>query len=189
VLDNHGTWKKKKRHNTRKLDIISANKGALRERLGLSAEKVARLWTEYLKLDRPSYKLVSHDSGRTAFEKLVACHATGVGITHQRIPRSNEIANTILRFINDKTELANPSEEHLHLFFLFYPEKKWKGQLFTRIRSGRTTSSRLLGISDDLNALVHWMMFIKKLYEDRRDSKYTRDKPILLDLLIPAPTT
>ncbi|OHE97151.1 hypothetical protein CORC01_07592 [Colletotrichum orchidophilum] len=92
----------------------------------------------------------------------------------------SKFAKQVHRFVVQQTTCTRrwQSEGQLHVFFLYHPDTDWDPAFFHRIRD-QPLSRRFFGISQNLDALVIWMSFIKENMARQR-------KEIHIHLLIPA---
>lgn len=116
-------------------------------------------------------------SAHTALEDIGARLANEAE-AHTGLIAPKKFVEQVHDFIIEKTSREWPSRSRNHVFFLYHPDTDWSPSFFRRIQN-HPLSQRFLGMSENLDALVLWMRFIK-------EKMAKEGKKIHIHLLIPA---
>ena len=113
---------------------------------------------------------------QSALEDIGACLASEVEAQTGLIA-PDKFAKQIYRFITQQTTIDRP-DRRIHIFFLYHPNTGWDRKFFDRARK-QPLSRKFLGMSENMDALVIWMRFLK-------ENLTKAGKKIHIHLLIPA---
>ncbi|KAI3527347.1 hypothetical protein CABS02_15393 [Colletotrichum abscissum] len=158
--------------------LIRANAEAVTSFLG--HRQIVERWGMYVSGLGLAAQFLEVLQGSRAQAALEAVHARIADNAEAQtgLDAPEKFAKQVHRFVIQQTIRPWPSKGRLHVFFLYHPDTDWDPAFFHRIQD-QPLSHRFLGMSQNLDALVIWMRFVK-------DNMTREGKKIHIHLLIPA---
>ncbi|KID95150.1 hypothetical protein MAJ_08881, partial [Metarhizium majus ARSEF 297] len=180
--DNHQTGAEMRRQMRESGPIIRTTVGAVSSYIG-HRQRFER-WSMFVSGLGVTAQFLDVWQGvraQTALEKVGARIADNAEAQTGLIA-PKKFAEQVHHFVSQQTTRNWPDRKRRHVFFLYHPDTDWDPAYFhrTRDQNGQSRiSHRFLGMSENLDALVVWMRFMKETMSNQG----TR---VHIHLLVPA---
>ena len=160
----------------------------LLQRLEKGFRKDADLWTllgAFLQGRETTARSIKPDHGTAALERI-GLRIAGDMQPHTALKTPQRFARQTVRFIAEQASRHGTSKTSKNYFFLYHPDTDWNPEFFDYAKKHDLPES-FLGMSESLDALCTWMIFLRHNLKHGRRARFHLLVPAYQPLVISEP--